>query len=139
MSDSSILFSCPMVRALPDGRKTQIRRVLSLLSRFGSITEFGPCDATGYDWHFRDPQKRCHDLRAAELVECLPCAVGDRLWVREAWRPVGDPSWGARYRADLTAGARRMSDPEHLPPLAGSPSVQRRQSRWPARRNGLPM
>lgn len=87
-----IPFNSPMVRGLlreiekPATGKTQTRRVLSRLRRFGNIREFGRSDTRGYDWHFRDKDGRFHDLRHAELLPHLPYAVGDRLYVREAWR-----------------------------------------------------
>lgn len=80
MKSRPILFSGPMVRAILDGCKTQTRRVCGdriqyidgpggppYTQKLGShIFEGGPCA-----WH------------------CPYGKPGDRLWVRETWRPVG--------------------------------------------------
>lgn len=83
MTDRPILFSAPMVRALLEGRKTQTRRLLKL-SGHKQFSEFGPSDTPGYDWHFRRADGCWCDHRQSDLP--LPYAIGDRLWVREAWR-----------------------------------------------------
>ena len=75
MSDRPIIFSAPMVRALLDDRKTQTRRVLK--------PQPGPFDAlfseAGRWW--------TGDAETGEVEEVLriPYAIGDRLWVREAF------------------------------------------------------
>lgn len=90
MANRPILFSGPMVRALLAGKKAQTRRAnhLQRLRRFGAVTEFGRSDTPGYDWHFRDKDKRWHDLRHGALLKYLPWQVGDRLYVRETWAPL---------------------------------------------------
>jgi len=90
-----------MVSALLDGRKTQTRRVLASLRGLGKITEFGPSDTNGYDWHCRDREMRFHDLRDADMRERLPYAVGDLLYVRECWRTMAN--WDDQSPSDLMA------------------------------------
>lgn len=113
MSDRPIIFSAPMIRALLDGRKSMTRRVLKPqpladgyyegeialdAAEGGAGTRFSATAVGGgaIRTEYRD----------------LPYAVGDRLWVREAYisgfnldeddRPVGDLRlW---YRADGFSG-----------------------------------
>lgn len=77
-----ILFSGAMVRALLEGRKTQTRRVVKgepvnvvpFIGRDNRPTgEFGLCLS--------------HDRVINKHIRCPYGAPGDRLWVKETWRP----------------------------------------------------
>jgi len=113
MTDRPILFSAPMVRGILEGRKTQTRRCIQRLLKFGAISDFGASDTEGYDWHFRDREKRFHDLRHSDLIKYLPVAVGDRLWVRETWADVngGDEGPGFAYKVRGFRPCRWDADP----------------------------
>ena len=75
MADRPILFSASMVRALLDGRKTQTRRILKPQPTINSagllVWKNGP------DFIQGTPD----DIAAGQRVK-----VGDRLWVKEAFR-----------------------------------------------------
>lgn len=121
MTDKPIIFSGPMVRALLEGRKTQTRRIVK-----------GVPDAPAMD-NIAWPDKKLHpapyldaycgaqrtsknprgmtanwaywtrDDRPGPLFK-VGCVPGDRLWVRETWRPAlsaNDP-WHVAvvYQAD---------------------------------------
>ena len=101
MRELPILFQGPMVRGILEGIKTNTRRPINRLLGFGKITEFGPSDTPGYDWHFRDRRVLWNDLNTAQVLAACPYGQpGDRLWVRETWSLFGnsDPGW-LGYRA----------------------------------------
>ncbi len=65
-----------MVRALLAGSKTQTRRMLRNPESYGCPT--GDCP--------HDKQAECNAAMQENALPDVRVAVGDRLWVREAWR-----------------------------------------------------
>lgn len=78
MKERPILSSAPMVRALLAGTKTQTRRVVKYAAP-------DLVDADGW------PLSDLSDRGAGEVRAGCPYGqLGDRLWVREAWRTSPD-------------------------------------------------
>lgn len=100
MAERPILFAGPMVRAILEGRKTQTRRLVKL-----------PKPPAEFYVSRTGPKSHVVGVSIVD-VRCPYGVPGDRLWVRETWRPVS-PEWAApdggpvivRYAAD---GAEHM-------------------------------
>lgn len=118
MDVKSIPFKAPMIRALIDGRKTQHRVVLDAACdeppafvEGGVITAFDENDRP-YRW------PRTY-------------AVGDLLWVREAWEnnigSLGDVS----YRATVSADCCGAWTPKEIAEMHWKPSIH--MPRWASR------
>ena len=79
MTDRPMIFSAPMVRALIEDRKTQTRRILKPQP-----------EHDGKMWYLRNRHGGCFVETETEVrvfaADFCPWAVGDSLWVREAWR-----------------------------------------------------
>ncbi|WEK50362.1 MAG: hypothetical protein P0Y66_22415 [Candidatus Kaistia colombiensis] len=111
MGDRQILFSGPMVRALLAGTKTQTRRVIKP-RRYCSLF-----DGTWSDSYVLDPGNA--EWRDQEVSY----HVGDRLWVREAWRT---QDYDDHFRPSLLAADNtrwryeadgELSDPDPVAPF----------------------
>lgn len=100
MKERPILFSGEMVKAILGGRKTQTRRIVSLLPHWkaqglthADLEDSGFWNASGDQWQYGDERLRQN------------YQVGDRLWVREAMRRAKDGCWyfadGARVTCDV--------------------------------------
>ncbi len=95
MADRPILFSAPMIQALLAGRKTQTRRVIAFPG-VEKVIDFVrvAVDEIGRPVYEMKGRDGSHLTRPAGkgLVEYQfwpNFAVGDRLWVREAWSHTG--------------------------------------------------
>ena len=97
MTDRPIPFIAPMVCALYEGRKTQTRRLLKPLKSKGRGYVMWPV--------YECANSRLRRRGSSPLPDrAAPYAVGDRLWVREAWR--ADRSWDTRRPRDIISEAR---------------------------------
>lgn len=111
VTERPILFSGPMVRAILDGRKTQTRRVVKPQPPEGG----GPITVERYEpaivdrWGEIQPGPEIFGAYNEEWGCVCPYGEpGDRLWVRETWRPIFIPacgenddawSWTVKYAA----------------------------------------
>lgn len=148
MADRPVIFSAPMVKALLEGRKSQTRRVLKLPKRThsgGPIYERpdmggwaattiggGGCFTVGRDGRrLPVPERPAIWHQTTGVVMALPFDVGDRLWVREAFRGSKDydaypprewSHWPVHYEADGAPDPRdevgengKLRSPIHMP------------------------
>lgn len=117
MTERPILFSAPMVRAILADRKKQTRRILKPQPFAGDYYEGGVSLDRVWDGSARFSASAVGGGAVLEEIAMLRHAPGDQLWVREAWKPVhsGDPSRGARYRADVDADQTTWRPSIHMP------------------------
>ena len=114
MKERPILFSAPMVRAILEGRKTQTRRVVKpqpVIDRAsGSVVVENRTVGMRsylYSWPIgAEP----NDMFINE--RCPYGVPGDRLWVKETWRPFWHPELycSVQYAADSSYRKPDFSD-----------------------------
>lgn len=89
MKGRPILFSAPMVRAILDGSKTQTRRAVKPqppADTFRIDTYHHP-DGSHHFWSWKEAFGGCELHAGWKPTPCPYGKPGDRLWVREAWKP----------------------------------------------------
>ncbi|MHB1956378.1 MAG: hypothetical protein ACYCOU_21830 [Sulfobacillus sp.] len=105
MTEKPIIFSAPMVRAILEGRKSQTRRIVKPAPYLQEISgTYG-----GRMLCFPDRARKGHGLiwpnaREAIIAQCPHGTIGDRLWVRETWRP--DPPCHSSWASTEFYGCR---------------------------------
>lgn len=124
MADRPILFSGPMVRALLEGRKTQMRRVVKQLAKGYPVVNLRQYDPDRFSgrvndassWGYAYAEDGDHMPLDCWMNLCPYGQAGDLLWVRETWmdllgtgiehRPTPDSArqWYA-YGAESPAGS----------------------------------
>lgn len=114
-SERPILFSGPMVRAIPEEQKTQTRRVIKtatgeslpeyaryLGAGSAAVPRWAPVGGTTADTHLWDVTRTLNLLTEARCPYGIP---GDRLWVRETWalEDCGEDGKRVIWQADRAA------------------------------------
>lgn len=124
IKDRPILFSAPMVLAILNGQKIQTRRILKSYSENTQPYKYEPDEV--YKHYIRrrsgvwDSYKTIEELAAKHCPYGKP---GERLWVRETWRPaLSETHKCFSYRADLTYKCGKVM-PEFSGNLPWKPSI----------------
>jgi hypothetical protein len=101
MKERPIIFSAEMVRAILDGRKTQTRRIVKNMPQEPACGGYFDAYNGGPHWNWWTHDNRC----CLPQIQCPYGKPGDRLWVRETWRPSLSGGFTV-YRADNGADER---------------------------------
>lgn len=120
MKERGLICKDDEVRAILDGRKTVMRRLVTSMRGIGRVIEVRE-GSPGYAVACRDSQHRVHDIAYHNACDRSPFGVpGDRLWVRETWCLQACMVHGdllpnkAHYRADGYE-VRHVDGPEKSP------------------------
>ena len=103
IKEQPILFSAPMVRAILDGRKTMTRRVVKPQPNWSGKIACEWYEPTVVRRGVEEPGPQVFGFaNEDEGWKCPYGSPGDRLWLRETFRPIlsGWNQGGVDYRAD---------------------------------------
>lgn len=85
VKERPILFSGPMVRAILERRKTQTRRIVKPQPEFAALPRWVYGDGhSGVGWYCCESE---YPDEGSAFYCCPYGKLGERLWVRETWRP----------------------------------------------------
>jgi len=89
MKQHPILFSTPMVQAILEGRKTQTRRVVNNIPDGSQYLKEYPAHNAMDMYPFLKPDElqKPDNEKNATVISCPFGKIGDRIWVRETWKP----------------------------------------------------
>lgn len=139
-----ILFNGDMVRAILTGAKTQTRRAIKL-PHHNPLGQWEACTSGGHGARDRKgnlvPEEVCiWHTRTGDTLVCPFGQLGDRLWVRERFKPVasgqiksgyGEIRYGYAYEADSsTRWDKRTTIIHDLTGQPGKGPMQFQQSPW---------
>lgn len=136
MKERGMIFNDPMVRAILDGSKTQTRRIMRVQPdspNFGLlriVESTARSDVGKYHW---SESNACGNHTRSKLFTCPFGAIGDRLWVREAWAEAGGNApelqlYRASFPDHVPSGYENLKDAEEI---RWTPSIH--MPRWASR------
>lgn len=111
-TESPIIFSGAMVRAILEGRKTQTRRVLNPQPG-GSVEIIVEDGRVPWPWIVRHTATQRREERS---LNCPYGVAGDRLWVRETFTTLTGPGGPVRYYATDEVHELRKKHPSIFMP-----------------------
>lgn len=129
MAERPILFSCPMVRALLAGRKTQTRRIVkpqppASAAGAGHVTSSDPV-ADGL-WWWLDSADIMDASPIGDDLRCPYGVPGDRLWVKETHAIVPRTAYAMSEGVQQTL----RPDDEHDAAIYAAGWERSRPGRW---------
>ncbi|HCM6827897.1 TPA: hypothetical protein N3073_004864 [Klebsiella quasipneumoniae subsp. quasipneumoniae] len=90
MKERGMIFNAEMVRAILEGRKTQTRRIMKVQPESNRLGLLLITDSTKHSdigkYHWAESNATGNHVRSKFFL-CPFGAVGDRIWVREAFSP----------------------------------------------------